>query len=203
MKPAPARSEATSGRGPQGRGSPPGPWPGTRGQVPPAAEFGPAAVDAAAPAVLVDINAPPGLDHVVTWDRRGPGRARSRGTRRRPGRRRVQPLVAMRWRTWPTRRSATGHHRRLARARRRRPRCRWCLAAARGRRRRGAAGRRTIAADDLYVGPPGVAPHHDEIAVSAFFPAPPPAAGVAFEEIARRHGDYAMCGVAAVVVDGR
>ena len=63
----------------------------------------------------------------------------------------------------------------------------------------GPSGRRTIAADDLYVGPLESSLHHDEIAVSAFFPALAPGAGVAFEEIARRHGDYALCGVAALV----
>ncbi|WP_205471149.1 xanthine dehydrogenase family protein subunit M [Nocardioides sp. SYSU D00038] len=60
-------------------------------------------------------------------------------------------------------------------------------------------GTRTIAADDLYLGPleSSVAP--DEIATSAWFPALEPGAGVAFDEVARRHGDYALCGVAAVV----
>jgi len=60
-------------------------------------------------------------------------------------------------------------------------------------------GTRTVAAEDLYVGPLETSLHHDEIAVSAFFPALPQGAGVAFDEIARRHGDYALCGVAAVV----
>lgn len=60
-------------------------------------------------------------------------------------------------------------------------------------------GHRTIAADDLFVGPLETSMHHDEIAVSAFLPALPAGAGVAFDEIARRHGDYALCGVAAVV----
>lgn len=65
--------------------------------------------------------------------------------------------------------------------------------------------RRTIAADDLYVGPLESSLALDEIAVEAYFPALPAGSGVAFEEIARRHGDYAMCGVAAVVAvqDGR
>ncbi len=63
----------------------------------------------------------------------------------------------------------------------------------------GPTGRRTVAADDLYVGPLESSLRHDEIAVSAFFPALAPGAGVAFEEIARRHGDYALCGVAALV----
>lgn len=60
-------------------------------------------------------------------------------------------------------------------------------------------GRRTIAAPDLIVGPLETTVAHDEIAVSAFFPALAADGGVAFEEIARRHGDYALCGVAAVV----
>ncbi|MGZ4447330.1 MAG: FAD binding domain-containing protein [Nocardioides sp.] len=60
-------------------------------------------------------------------------------------------------------------------------------------------GTRTIPADELYVGPLESSLAHDEIATSAFFPALAPGAGVAFEEIARRHGDYALCGVAALV----
>jgi carbon-monoxide dehydrogenase medium subunit len=63
----------------------------------------------------------------------------------------------------------------------------------------GPDGRRTIPADELFVGPLESSVHHDEIAVSAFFPALAPGAGVAFEEIARRHGDYALVGAAALV----
>ena len=63
----------------------------------------------------------------------------------------------------------------------------------------GPAGRRTIPVGELYVGPLESSVHRDEIAVSAFFPALPPGAGVAFEEIARRHGDYALVGAAALV----
>ena len=59
-------------------------------------------------------------------------------------------------------------------------------------------GSRTIHAEDLYVGPMESALRHDEIAVAATFPALPAGAGVAFEEIARRHGDYALVGVGAV-----
>lgn len=61
------------------------------------------------------------------------------------------------------------------------------------------AGRRTIAAADLFLGPLESSLRHDEIAVSAFFPALAAGAGVAFTEMARRHGDYALCGVAALV----
>jgi len=60
-------------------------------------------------------------------------------------------------------------------------------------------GRRTIPADDLFLGPLETSLHHDEIAVGAFIPALPAGAGVAFDEVARRHGDYALCGVAALV----
>jgi 2-furoyl-CoA dehydrogenase FAD binding subunit len=60
-------------------------------------------------------------------------------------------------------------------------------------------GRRTVAAADLFAGPLESTLDHDEIAVEAYFPALAPGAGVAFEEIARRHGDYALVGVAAHV----
>jgi len=63
----------------------------------------------------------------------------------------------------------------------------------------GPGGRRTIPAAELYVGPLESSVGHDEIAVSAFFPVLPPGAGVAFDEIARRHGDYALVGAAALV----
>lgn len=63
----------------------------------------------------------------------------------------------------------------------------------------GPAGRRTIGARELFVGPLESAVGPDEIAVSAFFPALPPGAGVAFDEVARRHGDYALVGAGAVV----
>ena len=60
-------------------------------------------------------------------------------------------------------------------------------------------GSREIAAADLFAGPLESTVAHDEIAVEAFFPALAPGEGVGFAEIARRHGDYALCGVAAVV----
>jgi len=60
-------------------------------------------------------------------------------------------------------------------------------------------GRRTIPAAELFAGPLESTLAHDELAVEAFFPALPAGAGVAFQEIARRHGDYALVGVAALV----
>jgi 2-furoyl-CoA dehydrogenase FAD binding subunit len=60
-------------------------------------------------------------------------------------------------------------------------------------------GRRTIPAAELFAGPLESTLAHDEVAVEAFFPSLAPGAGVAFQEIARRHGDYALVGVAALV----
>ena len=68
------------------------------------------------------------------------------------------------------------------------------------------AGRRTVAADQFFLGPLESAVGPGELAVSAFFPAPAPRTGTAFVEVARRHGDYAVCGLAAAVTldaDGR
>lgn len=63
--------------------------------------------------------------------------------------------------------------------------------------------RREIAAADLFVGPLETSLAADEIALEAFMPALPARSGVAFDEVARRHGDYALCGVGAVVaLDG-
>jgi 2-furoyl-CoA dehydrogenase FAD binding subunit len=66
----------------------------------------------------------------------------------------------------------------------------------------GPSGTRTVPAEELYVGPLESSLAHDEIATSAFFPALAPGARVAFAEIARRHGDYALVGAAALVEGG-
>ncbi|OZE36148.1 MULTISPECIES: xanthine dehydrogenase family protein subunit M [unclassified Rhodococcus (in: high G+C Gram-positive bacteria)] len=60
-------------------------------------------------------------------------------------------------------------------------------------------GRREIAAKDLFLGPLESSLETDEIAVSATVPAVRPGVGTAIDEIARRHGDYALVGVAARV----
>ena len=62
-----------------------------------------------------------------------------------------------------------------------------------------AAGRRVIAAADFFAGPLESALRPGELATGAFFPAPPARSGTAFAEVARRHGDYAMAGAAALV----
>jgi len=59
-------------------------------------------------------------------------------------------------------------------------------------------GRRVIPAAGFFVGVLECALAPDELAVEAFFPALPAGAGSAFVEIARRHGDYALCGVGAI-----
>ncbi|WP_088287709.1 xanthine dehydrogenase family protein subunit M [Kineosporia sp. A_224] len=68
-----------------------------------------------------------------------------------------------------------------------------------------AAGRRSVAAMDFFLGPLESAVRPGELAVEAWFPAFPAGTGTAFVEAARRHGDYAMAGLAAAVtvVDGR
>ncbi|HEX6148632.1 FAD binding domain-containing protein [Nocardioides sp.] len=60
-------------------------------------------------------------------------------------------------------------------------------------------GERTIPADELFAGPLESTLAADEIATEAFFPALAAGEGVGFAEIARRHGDYALVGVAAIV----
>jgi carbon-monoxide dehydrogenase medium subunit len=66
----------------------------------------------------------------------------------------------------------------------------------------GRPARREVAAADFFLGPLESAVGAGELAVEAFFPAAPAGSGSAFVEVARRHGDYAVCGVAAVVRPG-
>lgn len=60
-------------------------------------------------------------------------------------------------------------------------------------------GKREIRGSDLFLGALETSLEPDEIATEVFLPALPRGHGVAFTEVARRHGDYALCGVAAVV----
>jgi carbon-monoxide dehydrogenase medium subunit len=60
-------------------------------------------------------------------------------------------------------------------------------------------GRRTVAAAEFFTGPLESDLRPGELAVSVFFPALRERCGTAFAEVARRHGDYAMAGVAALV----
>jgi CO/xanthine dehydrogenase FAD-binding subunit len=63
----------------------------------------------------------------------------------------------------------------------------------------GPAGAREIAAEDFFKSFLTTARSQDEIIVEARFPALSPGAGWAFDEVTRRHGDYAVVGVGCVV----
>lgn len=64
---------------------------------------------------------------------------------------------------------------------------------------RSVAGSRDVSATDFFVGPMESVTRADELAVAATFRRPPNGSGSAFVELARRHGDYAMCGVGALI----
>lgn len=65
-----------------------------------------------------------------------------------------------------------------------------------------AAGERDVPATAFFVAPLETALRPGELVVSVFFPAVPAATGTAVVELSRRHGDYALCGVAATVDRG-
>lgn len=166
----------------------------------------------ASPATLVDINAIPGLDVIETIDAndavdgehggvRVGALARHAAVLASPDVRRVQPLVSMALQhvahaTIRNRGTTVGSivH---ADAAAEMPVVLRLLGGS--VEVEGPAGRRTIPAGELFLGPLQSSLAHDEIAVSAYFPALAPGAGVAFDEIARRHGDYALVGAAALV----
>ena len=64
---------------------------------------------------------------------------------------------------------------------------------------RSACGAREIAAAEFFVAPLTTALAPDELLAEIVLPPLPPRTGTAFLEVARRRGDYAMMGVAAVV----
>jgi carbon-monoxide dehydrogenase medium subunit len=61
------------------------------------------------------------------------------------------------------------------------------------------SGTETVEWRDFFVGPLETSIHGPAVVTSAFFPALPPRSGTAFEEVARRKGDYAVCGAGVVV----
>jgi carbon-monoxide dehydrogenase medium subunit len=63
---------------------------------------------------------------------------------------------------------------------------------------RGPGGERTIAAEDFFVGYFETALGPAEVVTAVHFPAVPAGHGTAFIETSRRHGDYALCGAAAL-----
>jgi len=64
---------------------------------------------------------------------------------------------------------------------------------------RRAGGERTIAAADLYLAPLTTSLAADEMLAEARFTLPPAGAGWGFAEVARRHGDFALAGCAALL----
>jgi CO/xanthine dehydrogenase FAD-binding subunit len=67
----------------------------------------------------------------------------------------------------------------------------------------GPSGSREIAAEKFFQSFLTTARNHDEIVVEAHFPLLPARAGWAFDEVTRRHGDYAVVGVGCVLsLDG-
>ncbi len=60
-------------------------------------------------------------------------------------------------------------------------------------------GERSVPAEDFFLGPLESDVRPDEMAVEAALPVLPPRAGTAFTEVSRRNGDYAICGVCALV----
>ena len=76
-----------------------------------------------------------------------------------------------------------------------------CLDGAVVARRKG--GERVIPADKVYLAPLTTSLEPDELATAARFTQPPEGAGWGFAEVARRHGDFALVGCAAVLaLDG-
>jgi carbon-monoxide dehydrogenase medium subunit len=57
----------------------------------------------------------------------------------------------------------------------------------------------TIGWQDFFVGPLETSIHGPAVVTSANFGALPPCSGTAFAEVARRKGDYAVCGAGVVV----
>jgi carbon-monoxide dehydrogenase medium subunit len=67
-------------------------------------------------------------------------------------------------------------------------------------------GERLVPAGEFFLGPLESAVEPGELAIETLFPVLPPATGTGFAEVSRRRGDYAVCGVAAIVQldeDGR
>lgn len=64
---------------------------------------------------------------------------------------------------------------------------------------RSRAGARKVAASEFFVGLYATALEPGELVTEVFVSARPPRTGCAFDEVARRHGDYALAGAAAVV----
>jgi carbon-monoxide dehydrogenase medium subunit len=60
-------------------------------------------------------------------------------------------------------------------------------------------GRRTVAAREFFLGALSVALEADELVTEIVFPKLPPGTGWRFEEVSRRHGDFALAAVAVTL----
>jgi 2-furoyl-CoA dehydrogenase FAD binding subunit len=157
----------------------------------------------AKPSVLVDIMGIAGLDQVR---REGemivvPAGMRQAALMKRPGLAREQPLLAaaLPW---------LGHYQTRARgtvcgsAAHADPSAEipLCLVALDGEiRLRSRKKRRSLKASDFFAGMMVTEKADDELVEAVAFPAAKPGTGYAFNEVARRHGDFAIVGCAAVV----
>jgi carbon-monoxide dehydrogenase medium subunit len=65
---------------------------------------------------------------------------------------------------------------------------------------RNQAGERWVPADEFFIGFFTTVMQPDDLLVEIALPPLPPRSGYSFQEIARRHGDYALVGAAAMVV---
>jgi carbon-monoxide dehydrogenase medium subunit len=64
---------------------------------------------------------------------------------------------------------------------------------------RGPGGRRVVTAGDFFTGLFGTALEAEEMLMEVEIPPAAPRTGWAFDEVSRRHGDYALAGIAATV----
>jgi CO/xanthine dehydrogenase FAD-binding subunit len=64
---------------------------------------------------------------------------------------------------------------------------------------RSAGGERTVTAQDFFTGPMSTCADAGELVTSVTFPVPEGRTGAVWTEVARRHGDYAVCGAGVVV----
>ncbi|SEE78454.1 FAD binding domain-containing protein [Jiangella alba] len=64
---------------------------------------------------------------------------------------------------------------------------------------RSAAGERTVEAADFFTGPMSTCADAGELVTSVTFPVPEGRTGAVWTEVARRHGDYAVCGAGVEV----
>ncbi len=159
----------------------------------------------AAPAHLVDVNWLAELDEVAVDDGGGPGRGHRppRPGRARPRCRRGRPAAAARpsatspTRTVRNRGTVVGslvHADPAAEL----PAVLVLLGGSVELASAG-DGPRRVAAADFFLGPLESALRPGELATAAVFPRPPAGSGSAWAELARRHGDYAVCGAGVLV----